>query len=202
MAFSNLETERLILRALRPADGAALFRYRSDPEVCRYQAWEPSSAAEVDDFIARMTALEPDTPGTWYQLAICRRDTGELVGDCGLHFPLARDHEAEFGVSLAPEFQGRGYASEALEAVLGYLFETLGKHRVIGSVDPRNHASLRLMERVGLRREAHFRESLWFKGRWADDVICAILRREWEERNAGRHQSRKGSETDEVGRGE
>jgi RimJ/RimL family protein N-acetyltransferase len=202
MAFSNLETERLILRPLRPADGAAVFRYRSDPEVSRYQNWEPSTLSEVDDFIARTMVLEPDTPGTWYQLAICRRGTGELVGDCGLRFPLDRGYEAEFGISLAPEFQGRGYASEALEAVLAYLFERLDKHRVFGSVDPRNHASLRLMERVGLRREAHFRESLWFKGGWADDVICAILRREWEERDAGRRQSRTESETDEAGRGE
>jgi RimJ/RimL family protein N-acetyltransferase len=200
MAFADIETERLRLRPLRPEDGAALLRYRSDPEVCRYQAWEPSGAAEVDEFIARMSTLEPDTPETWFQLAICSRDTGRLVGDCGLHFRVGRDHEAEIGISLAPEFHGRGYATEALEAVLGYLFGTLGKHRVIASVDPRNHASLRLMERIGLRREAHFRESLWFKGQWADDVICAMLRREWEERTR-RRRSRPGPGTGEEAHG-
>jgi RimJ/RimL family protein N-acetyltransferase len=189
MTFADIETERLTLRALRPEDGTAMFRYRSDPEVCRYQTWEPSSVAEIDEFIAGMTALEPDTPGTWYQIAICRRDTGQLMGDCGLRFPLGRNHETEFGISLAPEFHGRGYATEALEAVLSYLFDSLGKHRAFGSIDPRNHASLRLMERTGLRREAHFRESLWFKGEWADDVIYAILRREFEERKT-RRQSR------------
>ena len=189
MAFADIETERLVLRPLRPADSAAMFRYRSDPKVCRYQMWEPSSAAEVEEFIAGMAAREPDTPGTWYQLAICRRETGQMVGDCGLRFPLGRDHETEFGITLAPEFHGKGYATEALEAVLYYLFDTLGKHRAFGSIDPRNHASLRLMERTGLRREAHFRESLWFKGGWADDVIYAILRREFEERKT-RRQSR------------
>lgn len=182
MAFAVIETKRLRLRPLLPGDAAAIFRYRSDPEVCRYQSWEPEGVAEVDEFISRMTALEPDTPGTWYQLAICERNTGQLVGDCGLRFPLGVDYEAEFGVSLAPEFHGRGYATEAAEAVLGYVFGTLGKHRAYGSVDPRNRASIRLMERLGLRREAHFRESLWFKGEWADDVIYAMLRREWEER--------------------
>ena len=189
MAFADIETERLVLRPLRPADSAAMFRYRSDPKVCRYQMWEPSSAAEVEEFIAGMAAREPDTPGTWYQLAICRRETGQMVGDCGLRFPLGRDHETEFGITLAPEFHGKGYATEALEAVLYYLFDTLGKHRAFGSIDPRNHASLRLMERTGLRREAHFRESLCFKGGWADDVIYAILRREFEERKT-RRQSR------------
>jgi RimJ/RimL family protein N-acetyltransferase len=182
MVFEHLETERLRLRPLLPGDGDEIFRYRSDPEICRYQNWEPESVAEVDEFIARMTALEPDIPGTWYQLAICERDTGRLLGDCGLRFPRRREYETEVGVSLAPEFQGRGYATEALEAVLAYLFDHLDKHRVFASADPRNHASLRLMERVGMRREAHFRESLWFKGEWADDMIYAMLQSEWHER--------------------
>ena len=85
----------------------------------------------------------------------------------------------EIGITLARGFQGRGFATEALRAVLGYLFSTLGKHRVFGSVDPRNAPSLALLERVGMRREAHFVESLWFKGGWADDVIYAMLRREY-----------------------
>jgi len=85
----------------------------------------------------------------------------------------------EIGITLARGFQGRGFATEALRAVLGYLFSTLGKHRVFGSVDPRNAPSLALLERVGMRREAHFVESLWFKGAWADDVIYAMLRREY-----------------------
>lgn len=190
MAFSDIATARLVVRALRPADAEAVFRYRSDPEVCRFQIWEPSSLAEVDDFIARMIAHEPDTPGTWYQLAICERETGRLVGDCGLHFPVDREHEAEFGVSLAPEFQGRGYATEAVGAVLGYLFDTLRKHRVFASVDPRNYASVRLLERIGMRREAHFRETLWVRGEWVDDAVYAMLRREWEGRRSRPHRTR------------
>ena len=184
MVFENIETHRLRLRPLLPGDAAEVFRYRSNPEICRYQNWEPGSIEEVHEFIVRMTSVEPDTPGTWYQLAICERETGRLVGDCGLRFPLGRDYEAEFGISLAPEFHGMGYATEALDAVLSYLFDRLEKHRVFGSADPRNLASLRLMERVGMRREAHFRESLWSKGEWADDVVHAMLRSEWQERRS------------------
>ncbi len=62
---------------------------------------------------------------------------------------------------------------------LGYLFGPTGQHRVFGSVDPRNTASVRLLESVGMRREAHFRESLWHKGEWVDDVIFAMLQTEW-----------------------
>jgi RimJ/RimL family protein N-acetyltransferase len=177
--FEPIATERLVLRPLRADDAEAMLVYRSDPEVARYQGWEPETLSDVSEFIAALVDVEPNTPGTWLQLAICLGSSGELIGDIGLHFPEGRDHEAEFGITLNPIHQGRGYAAEALRAALGYLFGSLGKHRVYGSADPHNEASLRLMERVGMRREAHFRESLWFKGGWADDVICAILEREW-----------------------
>jgi RimJ/RimL family protein N-acetyltransferase len=84
-----------------------------------------------------------------------------------------------FGITLAPAFQRRGYASEALRALLHLAFDTLGKHRVYASIDPRNAASLALFERAGFRREAHHVESLWLMGEWVDDVILAMLAREW-----------------------
>jgi RimJ/RimL family protein N-acetyltransferase len=182
--FQPLVTERLTLRRLRADDAEAMFHYRSDPEVARYQGWDPGTLDDVAAFIDTMAVVRPNTPGTWFQLAICRSETDELIGDIGMHFPEGRDHEAEFGITLALNRQGAGFATEALTAALDYLFGPLGKHRVFGSADPQNEASLRLMERVGMRREAHFRESLWFKGAWADDVICAILDREWRERRS------------------
>ena len=86
---------------------------------------------------------------------------------------------------MAPELQGQGYATEALRALLDYLFVKLCKHRVFGSVDPRNVRSMQLMKRVGLRKEAHFVRSLWFKGEWVDDVIFAILASDWKSGNLG-----------------
>ena len=89
----------------------------------------------------------------------------------------------ELGITLDPARQGRGYAAEAMRALLGFAFERLRAHRVRCSTDPRNRACVRLLEGLGMRREAHFRESLWFKGEWADDLIYAMLEREW--RTAG-----------------
>jgi RimJ/RimL family protein N-acetyltransferase len=144
--------------------------------------WEPQDVPEVRSFIENLLGLEPDTPGTWYQLAITLRATGDLIGDCGLHFPTERQGQAEVGITLSPAHQGRGYATEALERVLEYLFGDLGKHRVYATVDPRNAPSIALLERVGMRREGHLRESVWVKGEWADDVIYAMLGREWRSR--------------------
>lgn len=175
-----LATPRLLLSPLRLEDAPAVFAYRSDPEVARYQGWEPPAIDDVRRFIEELASVAPNTPGTWLQLGIRLRDAGTLVGDVGLHFPAGRDAEAEIGVTVAQAYQGRGYAAEALRAALAYLFGDLGKHRVIASVDPRNTPSMRLMARLGMRQEALHRESLWFKGAWADDAIFAMLQWEWQ----------------------
>lgn len=176
---SIILTERLSIRRLEVCDAEAVFQYRSDPEISRYQNWEPQSVGEVRSFIAGLDEISIDTPGRWYQLGLYVSGSGELAGDCGIHVQSHDPRQVEFGITLAREFQGRGFATEALRAILGYLFTAMGKHRVFGSVDPRNAPSLALLERAGMRREAHFVESLWFKGAWADDIVYAILRREY-----------------------
>jgi RimJ/RimL family protein N-acetyltransferase len=177
--ISDIVTERLVLRALHADDAEAMLAYRADPEIMRYQGWEPQSIDDVRAFIAEVSKAEPYAPGTWRQLAITVRSTGELIGDCGVHVPQNEPEQAEFGMTLAPAFQGHGYASEAIRALLRLAFDTLGKHRVFGSIDPRNARSIALMHRTGFRQEAHFVESLRFKGEWVDDVIYALLAREW-----------------------
>lgn len=178
-------TERLELRSLEIGDAEAMFNYRTDAVISRYQNWEPKSVEEIRDFISGLTEIEIGTPGRWYQLGIFVRDSKGLVGDVGIHTQAQDPRQVEVGITLAKALHGRGFATEALRAVLGYLFKELGKHRVFGSVDPRNVASIALLERVGMRREAHFVESLWFKGAWADDVIYALLSREFRHLESG-----------------
>lgn len=172
--FDNIFTRRLLLRDLRPADADFMFAYHSDPTVSLYQSWGPKSADELRVFFAKLAAMKPGTPDAWYQIGISLRSTEELIGDCGLHVPAADPTTAEIGITLAPKFQNQGYATEAMRAVINYLFATLQKHRVFCSVDPRNLRSMALMERVGFRQESHKIKSLWFKGEWVDDVIFAM----------------------------
>lgn len=180
----EIVTGRLILSRLSAADSVALFSYRRLPEVSRYQNWEPQSLGDAAEFIDGLATVEFDTPGTWFQFGIRLRESGDLVGDFGVHF-LEDGQQAEIGVTLAPEWQGLGLGSEALIAVLDCLFGPMGKHRVVASVDPRNTPSVTLMRRVGMRQEAHFRQSLRFKGEWVDDVVFAALGPEWLERRQG-----------------
>ncbi len=182
-------TERLVIDALQRDDAEALFGYRADPEVSRYQGWKPTSVDEALRFIETCEALAPDTPGTWFQRAIRWRGAATLIGDIGLHFLADAQSTVELGISLSPQHQGQGLAIEALNAVLSVVFGDLHKHRVIGSIDPRNHASAKLLASLGMRREAHFRESLLVDNAWVDDVIYAMLDREWLARQtAGHHR--------------
>jgi len=170
--FDVLKTSRLMIRTLAMQDLEPFFRYRSLPEVYRYQAWRPSSASEAADFIARNEAIALNTPNTWLQLAVCLPN-GQLIGDLGVHF--LDDEQVEIGYTLAPEYQGYGYAAEAVRALADYLFSRLKKHRITASVDPGNTQSIRLLEKVGFQQEAHFRQSLYLGGKWHDDCVYALL---------------------------
>jgi RimJ/RimL family protein N-acetyltransferase len=177
----RLSTPRLILRPLEPPDAGALFRYRSLPDVWRYQIWRPADESEVRAFIAGQRQTAPDTPGTWYSLAITLREGGEMIGDVGLHFHEAKPAEVEIGITLSPVFQGRGFAAEALQEVFRFLFFSLGKDRVVASADPRNLSSLRLLERAGMRRGALIRGQMVVRGETVDDVIFSLLKADFRE---------------------
>ena len=175
-----LETPRLILRPFQDSDLEVFAAYRSDPEVARYQGWDaPYSADKAMEFIAEMKHKQPATQSEWYQFAIELRQSRQLVGDCAFHLLDGDPHQAEIGFTLARQYQRRGYAAEAVTRLLDYLFRDLNLHRVIASCDVDNHASARLLERMGMRCEGHFIENIWFKGSWGSEYLYALLQREW-----------------------
>lgn len=182
MAGPEILTRRLQLSQLVAGDALALFEYRSDPEVCRYQSFEPGALANVEAFISGLQSNEFGTAGTWFQFGIRLRESGALIGDIGAHFMSDDPRQVEIGFTVSPKYQGQGVGTEAVSGLLRYLLVDCGKHRVIASVDPRNEACIKLLERVGMRREAHFRQSLWFKGEWVDDLVYAVLKSDWGSR--------------------
>lgn len=175
--FTSLHTERLLIRKMEIADQEALFRYRSLPEVYLYQSWRPSHVDDATAFITRNAGAAMQTPGSWQQFAVCLHD-GRLIGDIGIHF-LEDPAQAEVGYTLSPDYQGKGYAFEALKAMIDYIFQSLKMHRITESVDPDNKRSIRLLDKIGFRKEAHFVKSYWNDGKWSDDCIFAVLREEW-----------------------
>jgi RimJ/RimL family protein N-acetyltransferase len=181
----ELVTARLQIDALRPTDAEALFACRADPAVARYQGWCPADLAAAREFI--VTQPQPPSHG-WFQRAIRLREDGTLIGDLGVNLPEAAGDSVEFGVSIVPTRQGRGYAGEAVRAVFDHVFGQLGRHRVHASVDPRNLACMALLRALGMRQEAHHRESLWLYGEWVDDVVFALLASEWRSAQSARRR--------------
>jgi RimJ/RimL family protein N-acetyltransferase len=178
--FDEIITDRLALRDLEPSDGPRVFAYHKHPEVSRFQSWGTESVDAVQSYIRTLPAVDPVACAGWYQVGVFLRTGGKLIGDCGFRPLAASPEQVEVGITLAPEYQGQGYAAEALRALLNFLFATLDKHRVFGSVDPRNLSSIKLLERIGMRKEAHFVKSLWFRNDWVDDMIFAMLASEWK----------------------
>ena len=106
-------------------------------------------------------------------------ESGQVVGDCGIHFRADDPRQVELGITLAPAHHSRGLAAEAVGAVLGWACGPLGKHRASAVTDAANAPAARLFERAGFRREAHHVEHVWFKGTWGDELIYAMLADEW-----------------------
>ncbi|MCU0610828.1 MAG: GNAT family N-acetyltransferase [Candidatus Eisenbacteria bacterium] len=182
----ELDSRRLILRTFCESDLAPFCAYRSDSEVARYQSWvAPYPRDKAAAFMRDMRAKEPGEPGQWYQLAIVVRSSRRMVGDCAFHILAEDPRQAEVAFTLARRHQGHGYATEAVARLLGYLFDEFDLHRVIGICDAENAPSARLLERVGMRREAHHVESHWLKGEWTSEYVYAMLQREWRGRHEG-----------------
>lgn len=155
-------TDRLVLRRLTPADMAAFQIYRHDEEVGQYQDWQPQTDAEAIVFLEEQTKTELFQPGVWFQIGIADRETGALIGDIGVCLSDV-GAEAEIGFTLRRQSQGLGLARESVAALLEFLFEHTDINKIVGIVDARNTAAIRLLEKVGMRfvqtNEAIFRDS-------------------------------------------
>jgi CubicO group peptidase (beta-lactamase class C family) len=178
--FEAITTDRLTIRRFRPEDAVTFATYRSDPEVARYQGWDPPfSEDQARRFIDGLEDAHPDTPGEWFQFAVVERESTTHVGDLAASVDAEDPTLARVGFTIAPAYQRRGYAGEALTALLGYLIVDRGKRRVVADCDARNAASAALLARVGMRREAHHLQSGWWKGEWTDEYVYAMLATEW-----------------------
>lgn len=176
-----IRTERLLLRRVTPADIDAMWAFRRLPEVGMWIGGAPDT---LDGHRARMRRNSPSL------VSIVLPEEGTVIGDLMIKVEdawaqaevvaRARGVQAEIGWTLDPAFQGRGYATEAVRAAIGLCFGPLGLRRVTANCFAANEPSWRLMERLGMRREAHaVRDSLHRSGEWMDGYTYALLAEEW-----------------------
>ncbi|WP_433358944.1 GNAT family N-acetyltransferase [Streptosporangium sp. CA-115845] len=178
-----IRTGRLILRPYTPADLDALHAIQSLPQVTRYLYWEPRTREQADEALqTKITQTELLEEGQILTLAVELAATGELIGDGMLIWHSLTHRSGEIGYVLHPAHHGKGYATETGLALLELGFDGLDLHRIIGRLDARNEASARVLEKLGMRREAHLVDNEMVKGEWTSELDYAILQREWRAR--------------------
>jgi RimJ/RimL family protein N-acetyltransferase len=178
-------TERLRLRPFTRGDVDAVFAYRRLEDVARYLFDKPLSRDQCATAVQRRIAqVAFEQESDKLILAAELIDGATLIGEVSLEWKNALARQGEVGWIFNPDYQGKGYATEAMQAVLTLGFGPADLHRITARCDARNGSSWRLMERLGMRREAHFREHAIFKGEWDEEFVYAILRREWISRQS------------------
>ena len=175
----RLTTERLVLREFNQDDWPDVLAYQSDPRYLRYYPWTERTPEDVGEFVHRFIAQQGEDPRTKFQLAIDLKSDTNLIGNCGIRMKSAGAHAADIGFELAPQHWGRGYATEAARAIVEFGFTELGLHRIWSWCIADNVASARVLEKLGMRLEGRLRENEYFKGRWWDTLMFAILDYEW-----------------------
>lgn len=158
------------------------YSYRSDPDITKYQDFDVMTIAESEAFIHQQKEKVFGVAGEWVQYGIENKDTGKIIGDCAIKLDEHDVRIAEIGITVSPSEQKKGYAKEVLITLVEFLFSTQNICRIVEIVDVDNMPSIRLLESVGFRREGHFIENIFFKGRWGSEFQYAMLKREWDER--------------------
>ena len=174
-----LETRDLLLRKPERKDAKDIFLYASDEEVARYVLWEPHrNMGDTRRFVSYLrTRIHSGYPSSWVVLL---RNTGTVIGTIGFVTYSPEHGFAELGYSFSREYWNRGYATQALQAVIDIVFRSLPLNRLEAQYDIRNPASGRVMQKCGLRQEGLLRGRIKNKGEYVDTILCSILRSDWE----------------------
>jgi RimJ/RimL family protein N-acetyltransferase len=179
-----IRTARLLLRPFTRADVEDVWAYQRRPEVARYMSWEPRTLAQTEAAVAQMAREDRLAgEGDCLSLAVVRADDDRVVGQVELVWHSTTSRQGEVGYVFNPDHHGQGLATEAARELLRLGFDGLGLHRIVGRCHAENRASARLLERLGMRKEAHFVDNELIKGAWRSQLVYAVLAPEWRLRS-------------------
>jgi len=173
-----VRTSRLILREFTEGDFKAILAYSADPRVTRYLFFAPRDELSTADYLEGLLASQRELPRTRFELAVEEAGSGRVIGACDLSL-IERD-VVDLGYMLGSVDWGKGYATEVALALIDAAFLELEADRVISTVDVNNRASIRVLEKIGMRWEAVFRKHRRAKNRWWDCHLYVLPRTVWE----------------------
>jgi len=176
----RLETERLILRDFVKDDWQRVLEYQLEPLYLRYNHWTGRTPEAVQEFVGWFLDQQVQIPRIKYQLAVVLKSDNQLIGNCGVRMEKANALEANIGYELDPNHWNHGYATEAAQAIVDFGFQQFGVHRIWADCAADNTGSAHVLEKLGMRLEGRLREKDYFKGRFWDALIYAVLEEEWK----------------------
>ncbi|WP_264521466.1 GNAT family N-acetyltransferase [Flavobacterium sp. N1994] len=176
--FQNIETERLLLRRLDENDADEVLALRGNPEIMKYIP--RPLAVTREDALAHIAMIEEKIEGNiGINWGITIKGEPKIIGIIGHYRIQPENHRAEIGYMSLPEFNGKGYITEAIKAVVAYGFEQMQLHSIEAVIDPDNIASERVLQKNGFVKEAHILENELWDGKYWDTVIYSLLKRNW-----------------------
>jgi len=179
-----IETDRLVLRPFAPEDFPAYAAYHVRTDVYRYLYASPPDRETLQRQYTAVIRPVFAKEGDVFKLAVVTKDGGQVVGEVLLKFANENALQGEVGYIFDPSYAGKGFATEATKAIIDYGFRHLGLHRIFARLDTANTGSIGVVERLKLRREAHFLQNDRFSGIWGDEFVYAILSHEWTSRES------------------
>ncbi len=175
-------TDRLEFREFAEDDWQAVHDYASDAEVARFMQWGPNTEQDTQEFVRKAIDGSRARPRRRYELAICLRDTGRVIGGGALVVSDPDSRRGWIGYCLNRNYWNQGLGTETARALVAFGFERLDLHRIFATCDSDNNASRRVLEKAGMTREGLLREEKWVKGRWRDSLVYGILAGEVQHR--------------------
>jgi RimJ/RimL family protein N-acetyltransferase len=141
--------------------------------------WGPNTESDTKAFIKRTVKYRTSKPRTQYEFAVTLRGTGELIGGIGIGKRPQQPEIGIIGYCLSKAYWDKGYCTEAVRALLELGFTRLALHKISALCDPENIASIRVLEKAGMKLEGRLRENVAMRGKWVDETLYSILEREW-----------------------
>ena len=182
----TLQSPHLLLRDFVAEDWREVYAYSSLPEACRFQPWGPNTAEEARVHVQGRIKAADVKPRMAFHLAVVFPQTGTVIGESGLDIHSQSFRNGEISYIIHPEYWGHGFATEVASTLLSFGFTTLNLHRIFATCDPRNVASERVLQKLGMQYEGRMRENMLLRDGWRDSVLYSLLEQEWQERTSGR----------------
>lgn len=180
-----IHTERLVLRDFVPGDWPDVLAYQKDGRYLRFYPWTHRTEEDARKFVQMFVDHQQVQPRRRFQLAITLPDNPKVIGNCEIRRKPDNQWEGDIGYEVAPEHWDQGYATEAAQTMVRLGFQELGLHRISSWCIADNAASARVLEKVGMKQEGRLRENEYFKGRWWDTLLYALLKDEWRYGSTG-----------------